>query len=101
MDKNFTIRSSNGEWKANKQTGGVINYQDRYPLENGKRLILIRFDIQEYKKHYQVTELPDSIDILDLGYYYKERNDLTGYWAPKYEEPAHDWREEVKVLRTQ
>lgn len=98
--EHFIIRSSNGEWQANKKTGGVLNPQDRYPCSDGKLLQLIRFDVEEYKKHYGVEEIPDSVDILDMGYWFRGRY-LTDRLDHGYEEPAHDWRILTKELRDQ
>jgi hypothetical protein len=53
---------------------------------------ITRFDVEEFCNHYGYTKenMPESIDILDLGYDFKH-NDST-----QYEEPDKHWREELK-----
>lgn len=82
---NINIRTSNGTIEMDPKTGAatkiiVDDGGDKYIAK------IEKFDIEEYKKFYNVTELPNSIDILDLGYWMKDGT---------YEEPAFDWREEM------
>lgn len=88
----LTIRSSNGELIANPESGHVISCKME---DDGEGLDkIIRFDLEEFKKHYNYTQesLPISIDILDLGYWYESIDDIV-----KYEEPAHEWRKEFRI----
>lgn len=89
----FTITSSNGIITANKQTGKVISIEE-YPGDCDDPYFskILKFDVDEYRRFYS-ADIPDSVDILDLGYFYQ------GKKGTSYEEPAHDWREDVKPLR--
>ncbi len=85
-DRILIVNSSNGHLKVDKQTGSVMQC-----IMDGEGIDKIkRFDLQEWKKYYPDKELPDSIDILDLGYWNKDGS---------YEEPVYDWRNEVKQMR--
>lgn len=91
----ISIRSSNGNITIG-QSGLVHDIED----DSDDKCIsgIVKFDVEEYKKHYGVTELPTSIDILDLGMWISDNpenlfQDLT------YDPPAHEWREEVKAMR--
>lgn len=87
--KTFTVTSSHGTLTVNAETGLVekcdCDHCDEYCIDN-----IRTFDLKEYKSFYNVTEMPEYIDILDLGYW--DENET-------YEEPAHDWRELTIELR--
>ncbi len=90
----INIRSSNGTLTADTITGDVIKCD-----MDGEGIDAIKkFDLEEFCKHYGYSKetMPIDIDILDLGYWYVSIKGIL-----EYEEPAHDWREEFKVLRTQ
>ena len=76
----ITARSSHGTIEFDSQTGFVTSvFLDNCPdCPN-----VGTFDIEEYKKYYNVKELPAFIDILDLGYWSE---------GESYEPPAEDWR---------
>jgi hypothetical protein len=67
--------------------GEVVINDDGYPLEQRPSDMvpdehdgyadIIRFDVDEFRKHYGLAELPGSIDILAIG-----------YWHPAGYEPA-------------
>jgi len=88
------VCSSHGVLTINAITGEVVSINLEEPeSEEGKDLASIaRFDLEEWKGKYQKSELPKSIDILDLGYWY-------GNNPEQYEEPAHDWRIETEEMR--
>jgi hypothetical protein len=88
------VCSSHGVLAINTITGEVVSMNLEEPdSEEGKDLASIaRFDVEEWKGKYQKPELPKSIDILDLGYWY-------GSNPEQYEEPAHDWRIEAAEMR--
>lgn len=88
----FRITSSSGELIANKITGEVFQ-SEIYPRGDPSIKNIKTFDIEEYKRYYEVNEMPESVDILDLGYDYE----IDGKLA--YEEPAHHWRKETKKMR--
>ncbi|MEP2668928.1 MAG: hypothetical protein ABJH04_08030 [Cyclobacteriaceae bacterium] len=85
------VYSSNGEITVNKKTGDVVLITPNGSDDAAFRRIK-KFDLDEYKRYYNLECIPDNIDILDLGYWYDNN---------EYEEPAMDWREEVKVMRKQ
>lgn len=93
----ITVRSSNGELSVEATTGEVIHCE---LYEDGDKAITeIRlFDIQEYKLFYALDEVPASIDILDLGYWYGPPHNgyfalqAMGFKGRRYEEPDTDWR---------
>lgn len=103
--KTFEIRSSCGTITAEIKTGQVTNIDTLGDPKPDKYFVGIkRIDVDEYRKHYKrEIKQNESIDILDLGYWYKLKREITGhFWTrgkEKYEEPAHDWRKEVKILR--
>lgn len=93
MKTTFTITSSNGIITADKRSGKVISIEE-YPgdCDDPYFKTISKFDVAEYSRFYSAG-IPDSVDILDLGYFYE------GKKGTSYEEPAHDWREDVKSLR--
>ena len=90
-----TVCSSHGILMVHPFTGEVISRQIAEPdSEEGQDLASItRFDLTEWAKHYGEAQLPNQIDILDLGYWYTKDN------TTQYEEPAHDWRIETAEIR--
>ena len=50
-----------------------------------------RFNLVEYQKVYK--KLDSEYDILDLGYWYREK----GATEDKYEPPEHAWRNEIRL----
>ena len=92
----FNIGTSEGSIVAFKDTGIVahifIESRDAY-INNIKC-----FDINEYLAFWNVSELPDNIDILNLGYWYVVRCPKTEHksgFKEVYEPPAMDWRVEL------
>lgn len=103
MANTFIINSSNGEWYAHKDSGIVINDTKPYSTGEGKdkkgwdKTIYIRkFNVNEWKKYYG-TEVPDSIDILSIGYHYHRNGKTTTPW--EYEPPAEDWRKMMEEIK--
>ncbi len=87
----ITVRSSHGTIIFGSETGLVLTGESNLcGCEECPQVE--RFDVEEYKKFYGVEKLhgDKDIDILDLG-----------YWGTDgiYEEPCHEWREEVALLR--
>jgi len=87
----FTIESSNGVLTVDANNGLVDVAKSIYFDEADDKFRSITvFDIKEFEAYYGYGIIEgDNIDILDLGYWYKDG----------YEEPAMDWREELKILR--
>lgn len=79
----INVLSSHGSFKFDSVTGVVVNHQ----LSNTFGDLPYKVDVYEYFDHYgvDIASYP-SLDVLDIGYW-----TLTGL----YEEPAHDWRDEV------
>lgn len=80
--REIDIRSSVGDLVAN-EFGYVVKAHEAWNEDIDTPIL---FDFEEYRQHYN-EEVPDSVDILDLGYLSQEI---------KYESPAEDWREEIK-----
>lgn len=80
------VSSSGGTLKADAQTGCVVEcFTDRNQDSELKQIE--KFDLEEYRRYYSVTEIPGHLDILDLGYWNKDGG---------YEKPVEDWRNEMK-----
>ena len=82
------MNSSNGTLTVNRANGNVISCHGE-ALANIKR-----FDLEEFRAHYG-KDVPDSVDILDLGYWDDRR----------YIGPDNEWRKlaedpdfEVKII---
>lgn len=96
----FTINSSNGILTADCKTGQVLTCS---LFENGDPHIQLidEFNIDEWTKYYEREQMPQSIDILDLGYWYfkgeinKKVQKILGNRGTLYENPCFDWRETV------
>lgn len=84
----ITVNSSNGKIKISK-TGEILNIKDTSPEQCISNINI--FNVKEFLQHYKLETMPDSIDILAIGYWY---NGADG--KQQYEEPAHIWREETK-----
>ena len=92
-DKEMSVLSSCGVIKIN--TDGYIRSIDTYscyssPLDPDYLPKIEKFDLEEYKKYWKLSELdelPDTFDILDLGYWDKEG---------VYEEPCEEHRRRIK-----
>ncbi len=84
----FLVFSSHGEITADKETGNVIKIDLTCDCKHNEQCInnIKQFDVNEFKMYYS-KEIPESVDILDLGYWLNNGG---------YEEPAHDWREEIR-----
>lgn len=88
-DPTFVVHSSHGDLTVTAE-GYVLHDKSTYAdheLEN-----ITRFDIGEYKKHYNVASIDTDRDILDLGYWYRAGKFI------RYEEPVQSWRDEAKRL---
>ena len=79
-----TITSSTGEFEIDRTTGEIIEDRSTGEYE------IDRFNLDEYKAYYKLTEIEESIDILDVGYWLADG---------AYEPPESDWRKEVKIMR--
>lgn len=64
------VNSSNGTLVANAESGDVVRADFDGPE-------ILRFDFDEWRKHYR-RGLPDELDILDVGYWYRG-----GYQPPE------------------
>lgn len=81
------VNSSHGSLAVNADTGDVLPDQSTY---DGDALRPIKkFDLPEWRGHWK-RDLPESLDILDVGYWNADGS---------YEEPAHDWREDTRAHR--
>lgn len=87
--KALTVISSNGTLEVNKITGKILS-RDMTELDNGLEEIT-QFDLREWVKEYK-KEVPDELDILDLGYWYRVPEEFD----ERYEFPAEDWREGIR-----
>ena len=83
------VISSHGVIVANPESGEVEKVVSRCNCGECGLDDILKFDVEEYRKHHN-AELPDTVDILDIGYW--EKNG-------EYEEPCHDWREEMKLAQ--
>jgi hypothetical protein len=84
--RTFFVFSSGGSLKVDIWNGLVIECLTNRSEGNELQRIM-RFDLQEYKEHYQVAEIPGDLDILDLGYWNKDGG---------YEKPVENWRNEMR-----
>jgi hypothetical protein len=85
----FLVFSSGGSLKVDGQTGLVIECTTERNEDNELKQI-VKFNLDEYKEHYRVVEIPGDLDILDLGYWNKDGG---------YEKPVEDWRNEMRRAR--
>ena len=84
----MTIESSHGSLVVTIPAGEVLPEQSTYDGDEIRPII--KFDLAEWCKYYDQKSLPQSLDILDVGYWNKDGT---------YEPPAYDWRKEVKEMR--
>jgi hypothetical protein len=84
--KTFAVLSSGGSLKVDFQTGLVVECTTCRNEDNDLKDI-VRFDIEEYKAYYGISEIPADLDILDLGYWNMDGG---------YEKPVQDWRNEMR-----
>lgn len=77
------INSSNGTLVANAESGDVVRADFDGPE-------ILRFDFDEWRRRYQCN-LPDELDILDVGYWYKGG----------YQPPEEDFRQLVEDERSE
>lgn len=81
MTQTFKVYSSHGEILVDKQTGNVIEL-DQYPTSD-ELTDIVKFDVEEYQNTYK-TDIPDHVDILDLGCWMKDG---------AYDGPVWSWRD--------
>jgi len=86
--RTLRVTSTNGILTVDKQTGQVMRC-DMYLKGDDYITKITRFHLSEYKQTYQ-TSVPDTLDILDLGYWNIDKS---------YEEPAYEWRQDLKILQ--
>jgi hypothetical protein len=85
-----TVRSSHGVLTIDTQGTVTHRHLDNDDADGGAHLARIaRFDIGEWQRHWG-KELPESFDILDLGYWYFGADDSETY-AP----PDEAWRVDI------
>lgn len=91
----YLVRSSHGEFSI-KTSGHVIEFvADSDDLESVAHLSSItRFNIVEYLQTYPEEEFLDEFDILDLGYWYFEK-DEHGELHQKYTPPDYVFRRDI------
>ncbi len=89
-----TVGSSHGELTIDA-AGNVVNRDlDNSDSDGGGHLATItRFDLGEWRRHWGCP-LPESFDILDLGYWYADP--ATGMTA--YEPPDAQWRADIAEI---
>lgn len=89
-----TIGSSHGQLTMDA-AGNVVNRDlDNADSDGGGHLATItRFDLGEWRRH-SGSPLPESLDILDLGYWYAHPE--TG--MPAYEPPDAKWRADIAEI---
>jgi hypothetical protein len=78
----FSVGSTHGVLTVDRQTGNVVSYYEhRDSLFSLKEIRKI--DIEEWKRHHN-RELPDFVDVLDVGFWYKysDTDDSDAYEDP-------------------
>jgi hypothetical protein len=94
MDKQYTIGSSHGQLIADAEGTVLGRDLDNYDPDGGGHLAQItRFDLAEWRKHWGRPDA-NSIDILDLGYWYTEPTTGRELYAP----PDAKWRSEIAEI---
>lgn len=78
------IKSSNGTFIVDPDNGQV-DHAEYFEAH----MDIVCFDVQEFAAHYG-TPLPDSMDILDIGYFYRDNGNM------KYEPPVEEYRRDIK-----
>ena len=74
--------------KVRAHDGVVVECTADRNLDNELKLIT-RFDVEEYKRYYNVSGIPGDLYILDLGYWNNDGG---------YEKPVEDWRSEMRRI---
>lgn len=93
--KRITIYSSCGEWEIRRSTEQILNNTTyNYGEKMRDKYWIRKFDTEEYRKHYAVENLPNTIDILDIGYWYGGVEEIKSSW--QFEPADKDWRKEIK-----
>lgn len=86
-----TVFSSSGEFQISPE-GDIVECVSE-DIESDRFIFSVRkFNVSEWKKYYNKEELSDTIDILDIGYWYDGVPTQESTW--EYEEPCKEWREE-------
>lgn len=90
------VSGSWGDLTVDPSDGKVLSLDNEPKYDEGEigYRRIHQFDFDEYRATYGVTTLPESFDILDLGFW--ERTD-DGRFA--YVAPATDWRIETGRLK--
>lgn len=88
--ENFIIvTSSHGTFTIHRENLEISLFESAHEEPTNEDIVCItKFDFEEWQKNYN-SEIPERVDILDLGYWYNGKSQL------EYEEPAHDWRKMV------
>lgn len=92
--KTIEVSGSHGALYVDSTTGKVVGYvpQDWDETEQGEGYgDIVRVDLDEHKEYWGLKQPKDSIDILDVGYWYLKDG------VEHYEEPVEDWREEFSI----
>jgi hypothetical protein len=79
----MTIVTGNGGNVFINDDGTVRTFDPSYETDAGEHegyADILRFDVDEYRRHYKCKDLPTAIDILTIGYWHKG-----GYEPPEPE----------------
>jgi hypothetical protein len=88
-----TVGSSHGQLTIDA-AGNVVNRNiDNAESDGGHLAAITRFDLGEWKRHWG-SPLPESFDILDLGYWYAD----PGTAMTAYEPPVAEWRKDIAEI---
>lgn len=87
--QNITVFGNGGTLTARADTGDVLHYEpDALDEQNTGYGDIHRFDVDEWRRTYPGEDITNSsIDICDIGYWYKVDDSNT-----LYEEPSLEWR---------
>lgn len=88
------VTSSHGNWIMD-ENGRVLDVTV-FHEQDENILSIDKFDVEEYKHRNNCHLLPDTIDILDLGYWYSPEEGRASY-----EQPAFDWKQLMSEIRIQ
>lgn len=75
----FTVYGSSGELAVSSASGRAVEYVD---YGGGEYADITFFNVEEWRRAFP-GQMPDHVDILDLGYW---------IGAGAYEPPEVDWR---------
>lgn len=94
--KTYEVQSEHGYILINEK-GEILKYEPNNPKEKSYVNFITRFDLEEYRKYWQVQELPEvGFDILDLGFWYF--SPLTSLdLEDEYADPDYYWRQEYSI----